>query len=107
MRSMTELVGLRDIRTFRGTGKRVILRVQSSAHLDLYILEKERERLNREAAVLEKRSRTVQKRLEEIQVQVKSLARSVPKTKDLTPTAGKRGKQGGHPQQWKTQPLGY
>jgi tRNA(Ser,Leu) C12 N-acetylase TAN1 len=81
--------------------------VQSSAHLDLYILEKERERLKKEAAVLEKRSLTIQKRLEDIQQQAKSLARSVPKVKDLSSTAGRRGKQGSLPQRWKTQPLGY
>lgn len=55
------------------SGRRSIPRVQTSAHLDLYMLEKERERLEKEAALLAKRNQGIQKRLREIRKQMEGL----------------------------------
>ena len=76
MRGVTDVSGLRDIRSMRTTGRRSIPRVQGSAYLDLYMLQKEKERLEKEAALLAKRSQGLQKRLGEIQRQMEGLERS-------------------------------
>ncbi len=107
MRGMTDVSGLREIRSLRSTGKRSIPRVQSSANLDLYMLEKEKERLVKEAALLEKRSRAILKRLGDIQRQAESLEKSGSRTE------GRKGKdeRGGEPtspgKKWKTFSVNY
>jgi len=76
MRGVTDVSGLRDIRSMRTTGQRSIPRRQGSAYLELYMLRVEKERLEKEAALLGKRSQGLQKRLEEIQKQMERLERS-------------------------------
>jgi hypothetical protein len=76
MRGVTDITGLRDIRSMHTTGRRSIPRVQTSAYLDLYMLRKEKDRLEKEAVLLAKRSQGIQKRLEEVQKHVESLERS-------------------------------
>ena len=105
MKGVIDVKSLRDIRSLRSTAKRAIPRVQSSAHLDLYILEKEKE-----ATLLERRSRAILKRLEDIQQQAESLQKSA------SLTEGRKGKdgRGGEPsgpgkngKKWKTFSLHY
>jgi hypothetical protein len=76
MRGVTDVSGLRDIRSMRTTGQRSIPRRQGSAYLELYMLRVEKGRLEKEAALLGKRSQGIQKRLEEIQKQMEALERS-------------------------------
>jgi hypothetical protein len=76
MRGVTDVSGLRDIRSMRTTGQRSIPRRQGSAYLELYMLRVERGRLEKEAALLAKRSQGIQKRLEEIQKQMDHLEQS-------------------------------
>lgn len=76
MRGVTDVSGLRDIRSMRTTGQRSIPRRQGSAYLELYMLRVEKERLEKEAALLGKRSQGLQKRLAEIQKQMGSLEQS-------------------------------
>jgi hypothetical protein len=47
VRGITELSGLREIRTMTSSKKRSIPRVQSSAYLDLYMLKKEKDRIEK------------------------------------------------------------
>ena len=75
MRGVTDISGLRDIRSMHST-RRSIPRFKNSAFLDLYMLQKEKERLEKEAALLAKRSQGLQKRLGEIQRQMGGLERS-------------------------------
>ena len=65
-RGVSDVGGLRNVRSMHSTGKRSIPRVASSAYLDLYMLRKEKERLEKEDAILEKRKGGIQKRLEDI-----------------------------------------
>jgi len=73
VRGVTELSGLREIRTMHSSRKRSIPRVQSSAYLDLYMLRKEKDRLEKEVYILDKRKKSMQKRLAEIDDQMSSL----------------------------------
>ena len=72
-RGVSDVGGLRNIRSMHSTGKRSIPRVASSAYLDLYMLRKEEERLEKEDAILEKRKVGIQKRLEDIKKEMEVL----------------------------------
>jgi len=75
MKAMADIRGLRDIRSVPGTGRRSIPRTRSSAYLERYVLHREKERLEKEAGLLAKRSRVIRKRLWEIDAQMESLER--------------------------------
>ncbi|MBI2001237.1 MAG: hypothetical protein HYS69_08670 [candidate division NC10 bacterium] len=104
---MTDVSGLREIRSLRSTGKRSIPRVQSSANLDLYMLEKEKERLVKEAALLEKRSRAILKRLGDIQRQTETLEKSPSRTEGRKGKDGRGGEPSGPGKKWKTFSVNY
>ncbi len=72
-RGVSDISGLRKIRTMHSASKRSIPRVASSAYLDLYMLRKEEERLEKEDAILEKRKAAIQKRLEDIKKEIEIL----------------------------------
>lgn len=58
------------------TSKRAIPRAQSSAYLDLYILRKEKDRLEREESLVEKRKKEIQKKLKEVEQQMELLEKA-------------------------------
>lgn len=72
MRGVTDVSGLRDIRGMHST-RRAVSRHRNSAFLDLYMLQKEKERLEKEAALLAKRNQGIGKRLADIRRQMESL----------------------------------
>ncbi len=107
MKGMADLRGLRDIRSVPSTGRRSIPRIQSSAYLDLYVLQREKERLEKEAALLAKRHQVIRKRLSEIARQVEGLERSA---QSECPGNGRRKAAEPHEptkKQWKTFALKY
>lgn len=63
----TELNSLRNIRT----SKKSIPRIQSSPYLDLYVLGKEKDRLEKEIFILDKRRKSIEKRVTEINAEMK------------------------------------
>ena len=73
VRGVTELSGLREIRSMTSSKKRSIPRVQSSTYLDLYMLKKEKDRIEKEVYVLDKRKNSLQKRLAGIDAEMKKL----------------------------------
>jgi hypothetical protein len=107
MKGVIDVKSLRDIRSLRSTGKRSIPRVQSSAYLDLYILEKEKERLEKEATLLERRSRAILKRLGDIQRQAESLGKSASLTDNHRGEEKREGKRGSLGRKWRTLSLNY
>ena len=72
-RNTSDLRGLRNIRSMRSSGKNSIPKNQSSAYLDLYMLNIEKRRLLKEDENLSTRKDTIRKRLEEIKLQMDSL----------------------------------
>ena len=73
MRDVNTISGIHAVRTMNSTKKRSIPRIQSSTYLDLYMLNKEKERLLREAERLNLRNTVIRKRLEEISLEMDKL----------------------------------
>ena len=106
VRGVTELSGLREVRTLHSAKKRSIPRVQSSTYLDLYMLKKEKDRLEKETYVLDKRKKSMQKRIDEIGAEMKKLEeaeQAEPRISQARPEGFKKpsGKD------WKTMHLKY
>lgn len=103
VRSATEISSLRDIRTMHSSKKRSIPRIQSSAYLDLYMLRKEKDRLEKESGILNKRNKSVQKRIDEIDTEMGRLEKAEGKSRQTNFLGFKKpsGKD------WKTMPLKY
>jgi len=67
-KSVTDIPGLSTMRTLHSTGRRSVPRgYQNSAYIDLYMLSKERERLEKETSVIGRRNRIIERRLKEIE----------------------------------------
>jgi len=67
MKDVNSLKGIHGVRTMQSRKKRSIPRVQRSTYLDLYMLNKEKERLLKEDKKLSMREDNVRRRLEEIE----------------------------------------
>ena len=67
MKDVNSLKGIHGAGTMQSRKKRSIPRVQSSTYLDLYMLDKEKERLLKEDGKLSIRKDGIRKRLEEIE----------------------------------------
>ena len=73
MRDVNSLPGLHKLRTMFSAKKRSIPRVQSSTYLDLYMMNKEKERLLKESERVGMRDTGIKKRLEEIDLEMNRL----------------------------------
>lgn len=66
MRSATQIKSLGDVRTTISTHARAAPRREGSVHLEIYLLDKEKQRLQTEFAMLQKRQRRIETRLVEL-----------------------------------------
>lgn len=110
VRSVSDISGLRNIRSMHSTGKRSIPKNQSSAYLDLYMLNKEKERLLKEDERLSMRKDTIKKRLEEMELEMNKLqeARASAKaTGNVSSSGGTLTQKDGIKKDWKKMPLNY
>lgn len=106
MRGVPDLKGLRDSRTLHSTAKRSIPVRADSAYLDLYMLQKEKERLERERSLLDKRKEAIQKRLNEIGKQMEELQEIAQKEEEQATSRGVI-RNGTIEKKWKAMPLSY
>lgn len=90
VRRVKELRGLRDTKTMNSTKKRSIPRVQSSAYFDLYMLQKEKDRLEKEMWLLDKRKKNMRKRIAEIDAEIIKLEESEAKKRQVNPKRFKK-----------------
>ena len=105
MRGVTDISGLRDIRSMHST-RRSIPRFKNSAFLDLYMLQKEKERLEKEVALLAKRNQGIRKRLSDIQRQMEGLERSA--QSERPDHGGEKAAERNAPaKRWKTFSMNY
>ena len=111
-RGVSDISGLRNIRSMHSTGKRSLPKNQSSAYLDLYMLNKEKERLLKEDERLSMRKDTIRKRLEEMELEMNRLQKQ--KAEATVKATGNEGSSGGTFTQkdgvkkdWKKMPLNY
>jgi len=110
VRSVNDIRSLRNIRSMRSMGKNSIPKNQSSAYLDLYMLNIEKERLLKEDESLSIRKDTIRKRLEEIKLEMDRLQEA----KAIVEATGNVGSSGGTFTQkdevkkdWKKMPVNY
>lgn len=98
-----QIGGLRDIKTLQTSKKRSIPRVQNPAYLDLYMLHKERDRLEKEIYVLDRKKKNIQKRLKEIISEMDKLERSEVSKRQASSEAHKKLEK----KDWQAMPLKY
>lgn len=110
MRDVDSLKGLHGIRTMFSAKKRSIPRVQSSAYLDLYMLNKEKERLLRENERVGLRDTAIKKRLEEIDLEMNRLQgaeTTVKASTNSSPSGRTFTQKDGVKKEWKKMSLNY
>lgn len=103
VRGVTELKRLSETKTLQGSKKRSMPRVQSSTYLDLFILGKEKDRLEKEMIIIDKRKTSMQRRLDEIAVEMKKLEGAETRGRQATPDEFKKN----HKKDWKTMAMTY
>ena len=69
---VTDINSIRNLRSMHSTGKRAIPKRDSCTYLDLYMLHKERDRLEQELRQIEKRKDVIQKRINEINLEMEA-----------------------------------
>jgi regulator of replication initiation timing len=110
MKDVNSLKGIHGAATMQSRKKRSIPRVQSSTYLDLYMLDKEKERLLKEDGKLSMRKDGIRKRLEEIECEVSKTqkAESITKAAKSTNSSGRTFAQTkGTKKEFKTMALTY
>jgi len=103
MKNTNMIKGLNVIKTMQNTKRRSVGKVQASPYLDLYILNKEKERLFKEDERLNLRNKVIKMRLDEIDKGIKGLQRNAVPVK----TSVEKEKKGGVKRKWKRMSLGY
>ena len=103
IRGVTELKGLSETRTLQGSKKRSMPRAQNATYLEMFILGKEQGRLEKEMIIIDKRKASMQRRLDEIAVEIKKLKEEEIRGKRATPGAPKSH----HKKGWKTMAMTY
>jgi hypothetical protein len=66
MKALNEIATIRNVRSMHSIGARSIPRVQRSLYLDLYALRREKDRIEKEVAVLEKKMKITGRLLREV-----------------------------------------
>jgi len=110
MKDVNSLKGIHGVRTMQSRKKRSIPRVQSSTYLDLYMINKEKERLLKEDKKLSMRKDDIRRRLEEIEQETSKLQ----ETEAIVKAAGNKSSSGrtfaqtnGAKKEFKTMALTY
>jgi peptidoglycan hydrolase CwlO-like protein len=103
IKGVTQLTGLRDIKTVFSSKKGVIPRTQNSAYLYLYMLRKEKDRLEKEIYTLDKRIKNIQKRIEEVDAEMDRLQEAEALRRNPIPRKSNKALR----KDWKTMPLKY
>lgn len=115
MKSVTEAKGLCDLRTATSHHITSLPPLKGTAHLDLYLLDRERQRLEKELSRMEMRSRRINSLLQDIKKKMEGLNESAQQGHGLLNshsterTKGKQGapaKRNGHGK-WKKMAVEY
>lgn len=111
MKDVNTISGVHTVKTMISTKKHAIPRIQSSTYLDLYMLNKEKERLFKEVARLDLRNTVIKKRLEEISLEMYKLqdAETVSKAGEgkMNPSRRAFNQKKEVKKEWKKVPLNY
>ena len=110
MKDVNSLKGIHGVGTMQSKKKRSIPRVQSSTYLDLYMLDKEKERLLKEDAKLSMRRDDIRKRLEDIEFEMNKMRGAdvaVKARADVVPFGRTLAQTNGAKKEFKTMALSY
>lgn len=115
MKSVNQMSGLGDMKTTISTHSRSTPRQKGSTFLDVYLLDKERQRLESEMAMLKKRQRRIEVRLGDIRQAMGGLLSDSPAPATATPAPdvmsdkGDKGNKdsGGVWHRWRQVPAEY
>lgn len=77
MRRIQQVLGVRDIKSIHSVGARSIPKVQRSSYLELYMLKREKDRLEKEIFALDKRRSTAKRQLDSINKRIERLQKEV------------------------------
>ena len=103
MSGVSEISGLRSIKSMHSSSKRSIPRVQSSTYLDLYVLRKEKDRIEKEIYILDKKKGESQKKLDDVNKQMDKLLKAGPERKEEVSQEFKKPTE----KEWKKMTLKY
>ncbi len=73
MKRSASAPGLRQVKSVHSAGVRSIPKVQRSGYLELYMMDREKDRLEQEIVVLDKRRNTAKKQIDDIHNRMKEL----------------------------------
>ena len=73
MKGIMQTQGIENIKSVRSIGARSIPKVQRSSHLELYVLEREKDRLEKEIFALNKRTSRAKRQLDSVYRRLKKL----------------------------------
>ena len=110
MKDVNSLKGIHGAGAIQIKKKRSIPKVQNSTYLDLYVLDKEKERLQKEDERLSMRKDGIRKRLEEIELEMSRIQGAESTTKATkSPTSSGRtfAQTNGPKKEFKTMALTY
>jgi hypothetical protein len=85
MRGLQQISSLRNIKSIQSVGARSIPKVQRSSYLELYILRREKDRLEKEIFVLEKRKNAADSQLNSINKRIVKLQRETHEEQKIKP----------------------
>lgn len=73
MKGILQVPGVRDIKSIHSIGARSIPKVQRSGYLELYMLRREKDRLEKEIFALDKRRNTAKRQLDSVSKRIEKL----------------------------------
>ena len=73
MKGILQVTGVREIKSMHSVGARSIPKAQRSAYLELYVHRREKDRLEKETFVLDKRRNTAKRLLDSINKRIEKL----------------------------------
>lgn len=77
MKGMLQIPSIRDIKSIHSTGTWSIPKVQRSSYLELYMLKREKDRLEKELFALDKRRNTANRQLSSINKGIEKIQKEV------------------------------
>ena len=101
MKGILQTFGLRDIKSVHSVGARSIPKIQRSSYLELYILRREKDRLEKEIFVLDKRTGTVKRQLDSVDKRIEGFQKETHKEKRIKTSQNVRARP------LKTMPVNY
>lgn len=83
MKRIQRVMGIKDVKSIHSVGIRSIPKVQRSSYLDLYMLKREKDRLEKELLSLDKRRNSIRRQLNSINRRIDNLQEGVYKEHNI------------------------